>query len=50
MEYTAFERLIIDDDMKGPTQALTINQLATEKSTDLITRKGNSLNIVLLHG
>ena len=45
----AFETLVVDDDIKELIQVLVTNQLATEKSTDLISGKGNGL-IVLLHG
>ena len=45
----AFETLVVDDDIKELIQALVTNQLATEKSTDLISGKGNGL-IILLHG
>lgn len=45
----AFESLVVDDETKELIQALVTNQLASEKSTDLIAGKGNGL-IVLLHG
>ena len=45
----AFESLVIDDDTKECVQALVTNQLATERSTDLIDGKGNGL-VILLHG
>ncbi|MCJ1360554.1 MAG: hypothetical protein MMC33_010562 [Icmadophila ericetorum] len=44
-----FESLVIDEATKESVQALVTNQLAAEKSTDLIIGKGNGL-IILLHG
>ena len=45
----AFESLVVNEKTKELVQALITNQLAAEKSTDLITGKGNGLTI-LLHG
>jgi hypothetical protein len=45
----AFDNLVTDDDTKECVKALVTNQLATEKSTDLISGKGNGL-VILLHG
>ncbi|CAG8975767.1 hypothetical protein HYALB_00009287 [Hymenoscyphus albidus] len=44
-----FESLVLDSKTKDLIEALISNQLAAEKSTDLIGGKGNSL-ILLLHG
>ncbi|KAI1110010.1 hypothetical protein F5Y14DRAFT_444327 [Nemania sp. NC0429] len=46
---TAFESLVINPKTKRLIQALISNQIEGEKSTDLITGKGNGL-IMLLHG
>lgn len=45
----AFKSLVLDRKTKDLIQALLSNQLAAEKSTDLIAGKGNGL-ILLLHG
>lgn len=45
----SFEHLVVDDETKELVQALVKHQIATEKSTDIIDRKGNGL-IMLLHG
>lgn len=45
----AFESLVIKEKTKWLIQALISNQIEVEKSTDLITGKGNGL-ILLLHG
>lgn len=45
----AFENLVVNEQTKELVQALVTNQLAAEKSTDLIIGKGNGLTI-LLHG
>ena len=45
----AFKSLVLHEKTKDLIQALISNQLATEKSTDLISGKGNGL-ILLLHG
>lgn len=45
----AFKSLVLDRKTKDLIQALISNQLAAEKSTDLISGKGNGL-ILLLHG
>lgn len=45
----AFDNLVIGEETKELIQALVTNQLASEKSTDLISGKGNGL-IILLHG
>ncbi|MCJ1385305.1 hypothetical protein MMC17_008427 [Xylographa soralifera] len=45
----AFQTLVIDPKARDLIRALVSNQLATEKSTDLIAGKGNGL-IMLLHG
>ncbi|CAG8959782.1 hypothetical protein HYFRA_00001689 [Hymenoscyphus fraxineus] len=45
----AFESLVLDSKTKDLIEALISNQLAAEKSTDLIGGKGNGL-ILLLHG
>ncbi|KAK0118304.1 hypothetical protein ONS95_012598 [Cadophora gregata] len=45
----AFESLVTDEESKELIQALVTNQLEAEKSTDLISGKGNGL-IILLHG
>ncbi|KAK4061556.1 uncharacterized protein Triagg1_10265 [Trichoderma aggressivum f. europaeum] len=45
----AFERLVLNKKTKRLIQALISNQIEAEKSTDLISGKGNGL-IMLLHG
>ncbi|KAI0437886.1 hypothetical protein F4803DRAFT_536888 [Xylaria telfairii] len=45
----AFKHLVIKEKTKKLIQALISNQIEAEKSTDLITGKGNGL-IMLLHG
>ncbi|KAI5917275.1 P-loop containing nucleoside triphosphate hydrolase protein [Camillea tinctor] len=45
----AFENLVIDEETKHLVKALVSNQIKAEKSTDLISGKGNGL-IILLHG
>lgn len=45
----AFESLVLDRKTKCLIQALVTNQLESEKSTDLISGKGNGL-ILLFHG
>ncbi|KAI4594834.1 hypothetical protein KJ359_007354 [Pestalotiopsis sp. 9143b] len=45
----AFDRLVINSKTKRLIQALISNQIETERSTDLISGKGNGL-ILLLHG
>ena len=45
----AFESLVVNEKTKELVQALITNQLAIEKSTDIIDGKGNGLTI-LLHG
>ncbi|KAH8792357.1 AAA family ATPase [Hyaloscypha sp. PMI_1271] len=45
----AFQSLVLDRKTKGLIEALISNQLDAEKSTDLISGKGNGL-ILLLHG
>jgi hypothetical protein len=45
----AFESLVLDKKTKGLIEALVSNQIEAEKSTDLISGKGNGL-ILLLHG
>ena len=45
----AFQNLVIDGKARSLIRALVSNQLAAEKSTDLIMGKGNGL-ILLLHG
>jgi len=45
----AFESLVVEGEIKELIEALVINQLVAEKSTDLIAGKGNGL-IILLHG
>jgi len=45
----AFKSLVLDRKTKGLIEALISNQLEAEKSTDLISGKGNGL-ILLLHG
>lgn len=45
----AFENLVVDTETKHLVEALVTNQIKAEKSTDLISGKGNGL-IILLHG
>jgi hypothetical protein len=45
----AFDHLVTDDETKELVQALVAKRLASERSTDIISGKGNSL-IMLLHG
>ncbi|OTB04065.1 hypothetical protein M426DRAFT_73637 [Hypoxylon sp. CI-4A] len=45
----SFEHLIVDSATKELIQALVIHQIARERSTDIIDKKGNGL-IILLHG
>ncbi|KAI0860249.1 P-loop containing nucleoside triphosphate hydrolase protein [Xylaria cubensis] len=45
----AFKHLVIKEKTKRLIQALVSNQIEAEKSTDLITGKGNGL-VMLLHG
>ncbi|KAF2673829.1 P-loop containing nucleoside triphosphate hydrolase protein [Microthyrium microscopicum] len=45
----AFEHLVVEAGTKDLVQALVTNQIAAEKSTDLISNKGNGL-VMLLHG
>jgi SpoVK/Ycf46/Vps4 family AAA+-type ATPase len=45
----AFEDLVVDSDIKEMVQAVVMKQLAAQKSTDVISNKGNGL-IILLHG
>lgn len=45
----AFKSLVLDEKTKELVQALVSNQITAEKSTDLISGKGNGL-ILLLHG
>lgn len=45
----AFKSLVLEEKTKDLIQALVSNQIAAEKSTDLISGKGNGL-ILLLHG
>jgi AAA+ superfamily predicted ATPase len=45
----AFDNLIADDETKELVQALIEERLASERSTDIISGKGNGL-IMLLHG
>jgi SpoVK/Ycf46/Vps4 family AAA+-type ATPase len=45
----SFDHLVVDDETKELIQALIIQQLASEKGTDIIHQKGNGL-IILLHG
>lgn len=45
----AFDHLVIDDETKELIEALITNRIASEKSTDWVTAKGNGL-IMLLHG
>ena len=45
----AFESLVIEEDTKILITALVTNQIAMEKSTDLMKGKGTGL-MILLHG
>ncbi|KAF4545428.1 AAA family ATPAse [Lasiodiplodia theobromae] len=45
----AFESLVVEDDTKLLLEALVTEQIAAEKSTDIISGKGNGL-LILLHG
>ncbi|KAF7924667.1 uncharacterized protein EAE97_010618 [Botrytis byssoidea] len=45
----AFKKLVLAQKTKDLIEALIVNQIAAEKSTDLISGKGNGL-ILLLHG
>lgn len=45
----AFKKLVLKQKTKDLIEALIVNQIAAEKSTDLISGKGNGL-ILLLHG
>jgi ATP-dependent Lon protease len=45
----AFQDLVVDEDIKELVQAVVMKQLVTQKSTDVISGKGNGL-IILLHG
>ena len=45
----AFDHLVIEEDTKELVKAIIMNQIVTEKSTDLISGKGNGV-IILLHG
>ncbi|KAI3326319.1 AAA family ATPase [Xylariaceae sp. AK1471] len=45
----AFDHLVIDEETKELIEALITNRIASEKSTDWVTAKGNGL-IMLLHG
>jgi hypothetical protein len=45
----AFESLVVEEDTKHLVEALISNQINAERSTDLISGKGNGL-IILLHG
>ncbi|KAF5878921.1 putative aaa family atpase protein [Botrytis fragariae] len=45
----AFKKLVLAQKTKDLIEALIVNQIAAEKSTDLISGKGNGL-IILLHG
>ncbi|ETS84852.1 hypothetical protein PFICI_02877 [Pestalotiopsis fici W106-1] len=45
----SFDHLVVDDETKELVQALVKHQIASQKSTDIIDRKGNGL-IILLHG
>ncbi|TGO75035.1 hypothetical protein BELL_0239g00110 [Botrytis elliptica] len=45
----AFKKLVLARKTKDLVEALIVNQIAAEKSTDLISGKGNGL-ILLLHG
>jgi hypothetical protein len=45
----AFESLVVDRETKELISALVTNQISAEKSTDLMSGKGNGL-FILLHG
>lgn len=45
----AFDSLVVDDATKELISALVTNQIDAEKSTDLMSGKGNGL-FILLHG
>ncbi len=45
----AFDSLVIDKETKELVSALVTNQIDVEKSTDLMSGKGNGL-LILLHG
>jgi hypothetical protein len=45
----AFNSLVVDKETKELISALVINQIDAEKSTDLMSGKGNGL-FILLHG
>jgi SpoVK/Ycf46/Vps4 family AAA+-type ATPase len=45
----SFDHLVVDEETKELVQALVEHQIAGQKSTDIIDRKGNGL-IILLHG
>ncbi|KAI9860340.1 MAG: hypothetical protein M1813_006229 [Trichoglossum hirsutum] len=45
----AFQDLVVDEETKELVQALVVKQLVAQKSTDVISGKGNGL-IILLHG
>ncbi|KAI1125818.1 AAA family ATPase [Nemania abortiva] len=45
----SFDHLVVDNETKELVQALVMHQIAREKGTDIIERKGNGL-IILLHG
>ncbi|KAF3006997.1 hypothetical protein E8E14_007964 [Neopestalotiopsis sp. 37M] len=45
----SFEHLVVDEETKELVKALVQHQIARNKSTDIIDRKGNGL-IMLLHG
>ncbi|KAM0132930.1 hypothetical protein ACHAP3_006219 [Botrytis cinerea] len=45
----AFKKLVLRQETKDLIEALIVNQIAAERSTDLISGKGNGL-ILLLHG
>jgi hypothetical protein len=45
----AFDSLVVDKETKELISTLVTNQIDTEKSTDLMSGKGNGL-FILLHG
>lgn len=45
----AFNRLVLDDQMKDLIRALVSTQASTKRTNDIIQGKGNGL-ILLLHG
>jgi hypothetical protein len=45
----AFDTLVVDPETKELVSALVTNQIDIEKSTDLMSGKGNGL-FILLHG